>query len=858
MRTVTNSRGKVSTYSTTTQLGVALVTGITGPGCSSCGGKQCKHQYDGSNNLTSKTDNNGHVTHYGNYDANGNPGCVVEGMTTADASTGVCSFDPAASPDARRIDYTYDPRFHSKVATISEPSVYAGHNKLTTNSYDDYGNLTQVTISGYTPDGTPVTRTTGGTYAGPLHQLSLIDGPRTDVQDLTTLAYYPDDPTQGSNRARLLSVTDAMGIALRSNIQYSATGKVLSESRPNGVSLTYTYYPGNDRLHTLTETGGGTSRVLSWTYLPTGEVQSITTASGTAAATTLTLGYDAGRRLTRITDGLGNYIEYTLDTEDNRIGENTYDSNGALKKAITQTFDDYNHLSSRSQANETLTTHVAPDGTLSNTVDGNSSTTSYGYDALKRLISTTQDLGGSDPTTQNALTQYAYDSHDDLIRVIDPDNHATNYSYDDLGDLISTTSPDTGTTTNTYDAAGNLKTRSDANGSSFSYSYDADNRLTLVDAPGSNDDITYTYDTCTDGAGRLCKVSTPGNSVFYTYTAFGEIAGSEGLYYSYDAAGRVQTMTYPSGAVVTYGYDAAGGITSVQLNRNGTITNLASGIVHAPFGPVTALSYGNGKTLTQTLDSAYRLQAQTVPAALDLSYPQYDANGNLMQRGDSFATPATSGFGYDALNRLNTATGPFGSRSYSDDKNGNRTQLADGTTTDYSYESGSNRLHTIGTADVLNDANGNMLGNGVWSYAYNTHNRMTQAKQSGTVIGSYSYNGLGQRVVKTLANGKGRVFLYGTHGELLAEADQGGTVLSEYIYLDGTLLAINQPDDNNNGQTNAQEDVAGTNPVSADYDVDGLSNLTEWFVTGTNARQHRYRRRRHQRQRGRSPKAPTR
>jgi RHS repeat-associated protein len=838
-RTVTNSRNKVSTYSTTTQLGLALVTGISGPGCSSCGTSNTTSTYDASNNLASKNEN-GHITRYGNYDANGNPGCKVEGVSSTDTSIGVCAFDSTASPKARRLDYTYDSRFHSRVATISEPSVSAGQHKLTTNQYDVYGNLTNVAITGFKPDGTAVARTTTGTYAGPLHQISQIDGPRTDVQDLTALAYYPDDPTQGSNRARLLRVTGPTGIVLRDAIQYSATGKVLSESRPNGVALTYSYYAGNDRLQTLTQTAGGVSRTLRWTYLPTGEVATITTADGTAAATTLTFGYDAGRRLTRVTDGLGNYIQYTLDTEDNRTGESTYDSSGALKKAITRTFDDYNHLYTRSQANEITTTSVAPDGTLSSALDGKSSTTGYGYDALKRLTSSTQDQGGSDPTTQNALSQYQYNAHDDLMQVTDPDGNATSYSYDDLGNLLSQTSPDTGPTQYSYDAAGNLKTRTDALSQQFNYNYDAANRLTLIDAPGSNDDITYGYDTCANGLGRLCKVSTPGNSVFYTYTAFGEIASSEGIRYGYDTAGRVQSITYPSGAVVSYSYDAAGQVNSVQLTRNGTVTNLATGIAHIPFGPVTALTYGNGLTLAQSLDSAYRLQSQAVPNALNLTYPQYDANGNLTQRSDSFAAPALSTFSYDALNRFGTASGPFGSRTYVYDKNGNRVQLNDGTLTAYDYEplgagTQNNRLAQIGSANVLNDANGNMLSNGVWTYTYNTHNRMTQAKQNGTVVGSYVYNGLGQRISKTLATNKGRVFLYGTHGELLAEADQGGTVLSEYIYLDGTLLAINQPDDNGNGTTNVQEDVAGTNPVSADYDGDGLSNLTEWFVTGTNA-----------------------
>lgn len=37
------------------------------------------------------------------------------------------------------------------------------------------------------------------------------------------------------------------------------------------------------------------------------------------------------------------------------------------------------------------------------------------------------------------------------------------------------------------------------------------------------------------------------------------------IQYSYDALGRLQQVTYPSGTSVTYGYDAAGNRTSKQV-----------------------------------------------------------------------------------------------------------------------------------------------------------------------------------------------------------------------------------------------------------------------------------------------------
>lgn len=78
-------------------------------------------------------------------------------------------------------------------------------------------------------------------------------------------------------------------------------------------------------------------------------------------------------------------------------------------------------------------------------------------------------------------------------------------------------------------------------------------------------------------------------------------------------------------------------------------------------------------------------------------------------------------------------------------------------------------------------------------------------------------------------------FLYGANDELLAETDNDGNILSEYVYLNGQPLALYQPDDDNDGLSNAEEDPLGSNPANTDSDGDGLSNVDEWYGTGTDA-----------------------
>ncbi len=142
----------------------------------------------------------------------------------------------------------------------------------------------------------------------------------------------------------------------------------------------------------------------------------------------------------------------------------------------------------------------------------------------------------------------------------------------------------------------------------------------------------------------------------------------------------------------------------------------------------------------------------------------------------------------------------------------------------------------MGATNVLLDATGNTLNQGSWTYSYTPHNRIATATQVATLKASFAYNSLGQRIQKTDASvGAGRYSLYGTNGELLAETDQDGNVLREYLYLNGTLLALFEPDDDQDGLTNQQEAQQGTLPLNADSDGDSLTNLTEWFQYGTDS-----------------------
>ncbi len=619
--TVQGSLGTTRTYHFAPERGSLAVTKITGDLCTTCpNGDKKERTYTTEGYLASYTDWSNTITQLGNHDTKGQYGFKIEAVGT---------------PEQRRTDYTYDSRYYNKVTTKIETSVATGSSKTTTYTYDDFGNRTSVTVDGFRPDGTAVSRMTTYQYNGPLRQLTQIDGPRTDVTDTTTLDYYANDASQGFSRGRLRRITSPAGIVLRDNIQYTATGKVLSEDRPNGISLAYTYYAGNDRLETLTETSGGVSRTTRWTYLATGEVETITQADGTTLATTTRLVYDDARRLTGMIDQLGNHIGYVLDTEGNRIDEKLFDSAGVLYKSVQQTFDIYNRLDTRTLVDEIIDYNFQPDGSLDNRVNAKNITTDFQYDALKRLTTTTGDLGGVDVDTQDTLTQYIYDAGDRLTTVISPNNSNTTYSYDDLGNLLSETSPDRGLRSYSYDEAGNIKSITDARSITVNYSYDALNRVTNIDYPGTDEDIAMTYDSatgCANGVGKLCMVTDSTGTTIYSYTDFGNLAQQTSTIsgiaytttYDYGSLNRITRITTPSGRIVTYGYDALGRTASIDATVNGADQTIAHDIQYRPDGLLSNITFANGFLEERFYNLKARMTSQTMPLSVSDGPPPPD------------------------------------------------------------------------------------------------------------------------------------------------------------------------------------------------------------------------------------------
>ncbi|MBI3560571.1 MAG: RHS domain-containing protein [Gammaproteobacteria bacterium] len=144
----------------------------------------------------------------------------------------------------------------------------------------------------------------------------------------------------------------------------------------------------------------------------------------------------------------------------------------------------------------------------------------------------------------------------------------------------------------------------------------------------------------------------------------------------------------------------------------------------------------------------------------------------------------TTLFNYDALDRVDTASGSFGARDYNFDKNGNRrSDVVASTTTTYDYQLATNVMSVINGAIVSVDANGNSTSLRGMTLGYGTLNRLLGVNDA-----TYAYNALNQRVMKTV-NGVSTNYTYGLNGELLSEAANDANGVTEYVYLHGAPLA---------------------------------------------------------------------
>jgi len=262
---MTDSLGRITTFTFERVQGRLLITDVDGPGCPSCGAAgEMSYVYDPDNqNLLSSTDGENNVTIYSNHDDFGQP------WTTTEAY---------GSPEQRIVNYTYHPTLPG-VMTIRSPGsvLNPGGPTFKAHDYDDPDDPADNPDSpnenptlllhrhielGYTKrvsDGTVygLKKITRYHYNG-FGQVTEIDGPRGDVTDTIGFAYD------------------------------EVTGDLLSRTEPLSGSTTYTDYDDNGNPGTVTDVNGN---VTTYTYDERNRVETVSQVGAGPTGGDLVTGY---------------------------------------------------------------------------------------------------------------------------------------------------------------------------------------------------------------------------------------------------------------------------------------------------------------------------------------------------------------------------------------------------------------------------------------------------------------------------------------------------------------------------------------------------------------------------------------
>ena len=368
-------------------------------------------------------------------------------------------------------------------------------------------------------------------------------------------------------------------------------------------------------------------------------------------------------------------------------------------------------------------------------------------------------------------TYFEYDVAGSLGSVTDAQGHVTSILYDLAGRKTQLTDPDIGVTGYAYDRNGNLLARAIPGGTTETWEYDALDR-SRKRFLGTQLEAEWIYDLSPNGRGLLHKrVDGAGSYEVLSYDKLGRATsekqtppgGGPAHTFSttYDWLGQIATRSYPGGVTLRWARDAKGFLEEI-LRVGGPATSYASMILWDAHGRVKSWRAGNGLVSTATFDGpTARLTRVTVAGASSLEDTEYTYfnDDQVDTVTDHRESDWNRSFVYDSINRLVTATGPYGAQRapatlrFKHDPIGNLTcsgaqSPATACSVDKTLVYGGSKPHqavSIGGETPVYGPTGNLTSLGDRGYAYDLLDRLTVVSEGGTPAGEYTYDASGAR-----------------------------------------------------------------------------------------------------------------
>lgn len=358
------------------------------------------------------------------------------------------------------------------------------------------------------------------------------------------------------------------------------------ESYPNGLAITYSYWPNTNLLESKT-IWGGAEKIVHYSYeydedylltremvthqsikeiipvqeelyagLPRvvlekssdGKLLKKTVLQYTKGALvsqkdvydgndelrySLLYTYDEKGRLLSETNPMGQRAEYRYD----EVGNRWYSKDFGGRQETYCKYDLLNRLKEKEEVGSDGVRRIFRYGydeknQLIEEIDDRDNVTRYEYDALGNKTKTVLPLG--------SVIVLEYDASGNEIKKIDAAGYITTASYNAYRKPIFKTHPDGSEERWSYYLDGNLKTYTDQNGVDTTYEYDYLGRIKSKKI--SNCEETYEY----EGLNLISKTDFEGNKTVYTYDLAGrkiaEECCGERIQYAYDSLGRLNKI----------------------------------------------------------------------------------------------------------------------------------------------------------------------------------------------------------------------------------------------------------------------------------------------------------------------------
>ena len=278
--------------------------------------------------------------------------------------------------------------------------------------------------------------------------------------------------------------------------------------------------------------------------------------------------------------------------------------------------------------------------------------------------------------------RYEYSVLGEMLRAYDANENIVSVTYDLLGRKVALESKDTGRKEWRYDSKGLLEAETDSllrsKLSEIQYHYDGFDRLIKIDYPFS-EDVTYEYGVPGQvGAGEIVRKKDEAGEIRYEYGRLSEVIKETRTIKRYEALskpetatftyrsdylGRMQTMRYPDGEVITYTYDKGGqlkGVSGVKNTIKGSERySYIDTIVYDEHGQRVYIKYGNGVETRYRYDDKRRWlkdietkNKQTDEIFQKIRY-SFDKVGNVLGYSNDASVYETSqNYTYDSLYQL--------------------------------------------------------------------------------------------------------------------------------------------------------------------------------------------------------------